>query len=209
MSAQPKIQAIHPESYLIILHEFRVDKRWWARCVCLACNNEKSIRKDSLLGFGGKVRSCGCITKELLSESHSVKSSMGSVDKPEYRNWEAMNTRCNDLNNPDYGGRGITVCARWRDSFDSFLEDMGNKPGPEYSIERIDNSKGYEPDNCRWATREEQSNNTRRNTLVEYNGRTQTLAQWGKELGIKYGTLMYRHRAGKTGSELLKVTQKD
>jgi hypothetical protein len=120
-----------------------------------------------------------------------------------------MNTRCNDLNNPDYGGRGITVCARWRDSFDAFLEDMGNKPGPEYSIDRIDNSKGYDPGNCRWATREEQSNNTRRNTLIEYNGRTQTLAQWGKELGIKYGTLMYRHRAGKTGSDLLKVTRKD
>lgn len=84
---------------------------------------------------------------------------------------------------PDYGGRGISVCQRWQ-SFPDFLSDMGLRPGPGYSIDRRDNSKGYEPGNCYWATSIQQNNNTRSNRVIAWGGKTQTLALWVKALGI-------------------------
>jgi hypothetical protein len=95
-----------------------------------------------------------------------------------------------------YGAKGITVCARWRDSFENFLQDMGEKPSQAYSIERIDNGKGYSPGNCRWATASEQNRNYGRNIIIEYAGRKQCLSDWASELGLKKPTLRYRLRAG-------------
>lgn len=106
-----------------------------------------------------------------------------------------MKSRCENPRNAryaDYGGRGITVCDRWKDSFENFIADMGPPPTPSHSIEREDNSRGYEPGNCRWATDIEQGNNQRSNVLIEYNGKTQTIAQWARELGMNYQTLRQR-----------------
>lgn len=111
-----------------------------------------------------------------------------------------MRRRCYDTKYteyPRYGARGIAVCDRWRDSFEAFLADMGPRPGRWYSVERKNNNGPYELGNCYWATTEEQANNRRNNTLVTLQGRTQTLARWCRELGIKHHTVMTR--MGKRG----------
>jgi hypothetical protein len=106
-----------------------------------------------------------------------------------------MIARCTNRNNNrfgQYGGRGITVCQRWLESFVSFLDDMGVRPSSEHSIDRIDNDGNYEPGNCRWATRVEQSRNTQQNMIIEAFGRRQCLQDWSIETGIGRGTIRWR-----------------
>ena len=116
----------------------------------------------------------------------------------EYIAWANMIQRCTDPHATrfaEYGGRGVTVCERWM-MFDNFLADMGPKPGPEYSIERIDNAGNYEPGNCRWATIREQTRNRRSNVRIEFGGVTRVLTDWAAELGIDPGTLQSRLKRG-------------
>ncbi len=131
---------------------------------------------------------------------------------PEYRSWAAMNSRCSnsgDTSYRNYGARGITVCHRWRDSFEAFLADMGSRPTPKHSIDRFPNVNGgywcghcdecvaaERPANCRWASVVEQHNNRRDNRLVEWQGRTMTVADWARELGISYPALLQRIQKG-------------
>ena len=107
-----------------------------------------------------------------------------------YYAWRSMHVRCRDLDNPHYGGRGISVCPEWS-SYDVFFKDMGECP-VGHSLDRTDNNAGYAPDNCRWVTLREQLNNQRRNRRITYAGKTQTLAQWAEELGIRLDTLSKR-----------------
>jgi hypothetical protein len=116
----------------------------------------------------------------------------------EYSIWQAMVQRCTNPNNKGYlkyGGRGIGVCDRWRE-YENFLADMGRRPSDSHSLDRINNDKGYEPSNCRWATLIEQANNTRTNKHLTFRGRTQTVADWAREIGIKQNTLVGRIRKG-------------
>jgi hypothetical protein len=109
----------------------------------------------------------------------------GKISKT-YLAWQYMKARCNNSKSQNYkyyGGRGITICDRWLNSFKNFLEDMGEKP-KGLTLERIDNNGNYEPDNCKWATWIEQRNNTRSNRWISYNGETRTVAQWARFLGI-------------------------
>ena len=114
-----------------------------------------------------------------------------------YRAWQHMKDRCHNPKNSRfhrYGGRGITVCDRWQE-FDTFYADMGDAPDGA-SLNRIDNDGNYEPVNCMWSPTKEQQNNISTNSLVEWEGRTQTLAQWAYELGIPYKRIVYRHSKG-------------
>lgn len=112
--------------------------------------------------------------------------------------WQSAKNRAFNVNGTDYqryGGRGITMCQEWKDSFLTFLKDMGHVPDG-YTLERIDNDGNYEPSNCKWANRKEQSNNTARNRYITYNDKTQTLAQWADEYGIEYMLLFNRLELG-------------
>jgi hypothetical protein len=117
---------------------------------------------------------------------------------PTYRSWANMISRCTHPKNKNwnrYGGRGIKVCDKWRLSFKAFLQDMGEKP-QGLTIDRIDNSGNYEPGNCRWATVQEQMQNTCQTKLLQFGGESMGLAAWGRKLGIKKETILDRLRRG-------------
>lgn len=111
-----------------------------------------------------------------------------------YQTWLSMIYRCYNVDHasyPNYGGRGIKVCDRWKNSFENFIADKGERP-EGYSLDRIDNDGNYEPSNCRWSTRLEQANNKRNNRFIEINGKTLTVAQWSDETGIPRSTISRR-----------------
>jgi hypothetical protein len=111
-----------------------------------------------------------------------------------YRIWRHMRSRCENPNVPEffhYGGRGIAVCERWK-QFEAFLQDVGPRPGPEFTIDRIDNNRGYEPGNCRWATWKQQQRNRRSNVIYSYAGITAPLAEICERLNLKYRTVHAR-----------------
>lgn len=101
-----------------------------------------------------------------------------------------------------YGGRGITVCDRWRESFDAFVADMG-VPEPGMTLERIDNDKGYSPENCRWATMQEQQRNRRDTVYLSYKGKKKCIAEWAKELNVSPQAISYRLKAGYSVEEAI------
>lgn len=112
-----------------------------------------------------------------------------------YRRWQHMIQRChnpNDKDYPNYGGRGITVCDRWRYDFSAFLTDMGTPAGKEWTLDRIDNDGPYSPENCRWATVKQQSNNTRRTVMLTIKGITRPLSEWSAVSGISKATISFR-----------------
>lgn len=114
---------------------------------------------------------------------------------PEHSIWRHMLRRCTDTNCKDYhryGARGVKVCGRWRLSFQAFLDDMGPRPTPAHSIERIKNHLGYQPDNCRWATLVEQCRNRRSNTLLTLDGETKTQIEWSEATGIPAASIHWR-----------------
>lgn len=125
----------------------------------------------------------------------------GGGVSPEWRAWHGMRWRCLSRANRNwdrYGGRGITVCERWN-TFENFLADVGRRPSALHSIDRIDNNRGYEPGNARWATRLEQAaNKTQRQSaqLLSHNGRTQNIVEWSQETRIPENTLRARIRRG-------------
>ena len=156
------------------------------RCVC---GNEKVVTGSHLRS--GDVKSCGCWLREF-------KAIHGMSRSATYNSWESMMGRCfneNDDRYSSYGGRGITVCDRWR-KFENFLYDMGERD-KWLSLDRIDNDGNYTPENCRWATASEQQRNRRANRLIEYRGETRCVAEWAEYLGINQSTLRKRLDRGK------------
>lgn len=118
---------------------------------------------------------------------------------PEYRAWQQMRLRCTDPKHaawPDYGGRGITVCAAWLDSPQQFLADMGTKPTPKHELDRRDNDGPYSPSNCRWVVREVNCRNRRSNVIIELNGERLTLVEWALRSGVKPETIRDRMNSG-------------
>lgn len=136
----------------------------------------------------------------------------GGTNSPEYGCWKNMKQRCYDSNSkdyPEYGGRGIKVCKRWKDSFSNFLADMGPRPSSRHSIDRLDGSKDYSPENCRWATPRQQANNTKRNVRITHNGMTLTVAQWSRRLGIPAGRIHERLGYGWSSDKILSTEEFD
>lgn len=143
--------------------------------------------------------SCGCLAVDTARRTKTKHGHAASGrETPEYLTWRAMLQRCYCRTHhafDQYGGRGIGVCSRWRRSFEAFLADMGRKPGPTYSIDRIENDRGYEPGNCRWATKTEQARNRRTVRIVDWQGKRQTIAEWALETGLSVLTIRQRLRS--------------
>lgn len=167
----------------VIGHHGRIGKRTYLICRC-ECGRSVRMRADALT----RNESCGCSRVKHM-KSHS----------PEFRSWAHMLERCynpKDKSYARYGGRGITVCERWRDSSAQFIADMGPKPSASHSLDRRDNNGNYEPDNCRWATRAEQNRNYGRNVNLTVGDETLCVADWAKRLGIGRSTIEFRLKAG-------------
>ncbi len=174
--------------------------RWSCRCDCGADHEASSAEIRN-----GATTSCGCYAREVTRArrlSHGDGNGNGAA---EYAAWCGMHTRCTNRRRPgftNYGGRGIKVCERWRE-YPNFLADMGRRPSPRHSIERIDNDGNYEPGNCTWALRAEQSRNRRSAIRLERNGETRCLAEWCAVLGADYSYVLQRVRAGWPAEEAL------
>lgn len=152
------------------------------RCLCDCGKTVEGVDAYNLKA--GKSTSCGC----KRGESH------GMAYTNTYYVWQAMKARCSNPNNKqwdDYGGRGITVCPEWKNSFLTFASDMGDCPGG-YFIDRVDNDKGYSPENCKWVTAMESNSNKRNVTLIEYNGETLPMKTWANKIGLCPDTLKKR-----------------
>lgn len=169
------------------------------RCVC-DCGKEKIIAGASLRH--GNTKSCGCLQRDVvinMSTKHGFAHS-GEIERL-YRIWLAMKERCYNENNKgykNYGGRGISVCEEWRNSYASFKKwaiESGYDENAKYgdcTIERIDVNGDYCPENCTWVSKKKQANNTRRNHFLTYNGETHTIAEWAEITGIGYNAIRQR-----------------
>lgn len=166
-----------------------------ARCdVLCECGATKTVFISNMIR--GRTKSCGCLvggrTKREKNKTHGFSRTRI------YRQWRNMLNRCyykGHFKYDLYGARGITVCDRWKASFDNFLNDMGIAPDG-MSLERIDNNGNYEPSNCKWATQREQCRNTRRTHFVTVGDTTCSLAEWSEVNGISYNTIISRLSKG-------------
>jgi hypothetical protein len=187
---------------LTLLESFHLKGKANWKCLC-ECGLECVVREDHIQR--GETSSCGCLHSELASERTTIHGE--SNTSLEWQAWVHMRERCLNPNTPGfsrYGGRGISVCDEWS-TYAVFLKDMGRKPSPAHSIERIDNDGNYEPSNCRWATKKEQANNRRTNRFIEHDGKRFTLAQWQDHTGISQFTLLKRLKDGWSESEALTI----
>ena len=165
------------------------------------CGNVIMTEHSSLRTANSK--SCGCLRVDHAIRNGKNSKVHGMLQAPEYSPWQSMIQRCVNANNigyANYGGRGIRVCDRWRkpdgQGFLNFLNDMGPRPSSRHTIERNHMNLDYCPENCRWATYKEQARNKRNNTTVTYNGKSQCIAAWTEELGLKRTTISARLKSG-------------
>lgn len=162
-------------------------------CLC-ECGNKKNIGSRYLTN-GGTV-SCGCKRAKSLRMSKSIT----------YKSWIGAKQRCTNPKNhnyDNYGGRGIKMCDRWMNSFVAFLNDMGERPSREYTLDRIDVNGNYELSNCRWAARKIQSNNRRDNVFLDVNGKRLTVSEFSVQYGINRSNVDYELKRGLSVNEII------
>jgi hypothetical protein len=162
-------------------------------CVC-DCGVQKDVAYGPLTR--GDSKSCGCLRRYVSS---TINKTHGKTKTPEYRIWAGIKTRC--FNQADstylrYGARGISMCRRWAESFDAFFADMGPRPDPALSIERLDNDGDYEPGNCVWASDLEQANNRRSTVRYPFNGEMKTAREIATATGLGFEFLRHRLQRG-------------
>ena len=180
---------------LTVLSDFESTTR--SRKVLVRCSCESGTEKAVFLSNlkRGNTESCGCLHKKAAKDSNSTH---GLTKHPMYSTWLAMLKRTGNPvheHYPNYGGRGITVCDRWK-TFENFYADMHKTWQKGLTLDRLDNDKGYELQNCRWATRKDQNRNTRTNRNITLHGKTQCLAAWCEELGLNYKSVHSKLTAG-------------
>jgi hypothetical protein len=184
--------------YRLTIVELITENKFLVLC---DCGQKKEIYKKYL--NSGRIRSCGCYNRELTQKKGLANKKHGHCRRREprtraYKTWASMIRRCHTPSASGYfkyGARGITVCDAWRNSFETFLKDMGEPPEGK-SIDRIDVKKGYSKENCRWATSKEQAYNKSNNRKFTIDGVTKCLKQWTLETGVLYGTALARLNAG-------------
>lgn len=168
------------------------DKKYWL-CQC-DCGSEAVVWAASLQN--GDTKSCGCLRKEMRAAKNHRHGASGTA---EYQAWSMIKRRCLNVRSngyENYGGRGITMCARWLESFENFFADVGPRPSQDHSIDRIENDGNYEPNNVHWATPSEQMNNMRKSVKITLNGITKTVAEWSRLLKLNPFTIYARIDAG-------------
>lgn len=164
--------------------------QWLCQC---DCGNIVPVEQYNLKC--GNSKSCGCLNDE-LRRTRSIKH--GDRHSRLYRIWCGIKLRCNNPNGQDYnryGGRGISVCKEWNESYQAFKDwalASGYVDSPDFTIDRIDVNGNYDPDNCRWANAKQQANNRRSNHWLSYNDETHTVSEWSDITGIPYHTLLAR-----------------
>lgn len=178
---------------LTVIDKLKSNKQGQTRWLCLCdCGNRSQPLGQSLRN--GRIKSCGCMNKT----NATGRAIHGMARTPEYYSWYSMIGRCTNVNDDNwarYGGRGITVCDRWKKSFEDFLSDMGPRPKGK-TLDRINNNKGYEPGNCRWATWNEQARNKRTTIRFCIFGIMASAADWIEHAGGNYDLVMYRVKRG-------------
>lgn len=165
------------------------------RCDCGALATERASRLTT-----GYRQSCGCLKGGKARHGHTS----GGINSPTYKSWSSMVERCRNHKSPSYssyGGAGVSICPRWY-TFENFLEDMGPRPAGT-TLDRIDGAGNYEASNCRWATPFQQNNNLKSNVLMTFNGRTRTLPEWARELGLDQKLIRSRLRRGLSDEDAL------
>ncbi len=158
-------------------------------CEC-ECGTYKKVHSNNL--NQGRTVSCGCYGK---AQRRKAKTTHGLSKTSELGIWRGIKSRCYDPQDPafhNYGGRGIKMHHTWKKSVARFYKDMGPRPSPKHSIERINNDRWYSPSNCKWGTWEEQANNRRCNRTITFAGETLNLSQWARKIGISSTSLSER-----------------
>lgn len=179
-------------SRLTVLAEVQKEGRMQFLCGC-DCGQYRVVRPGNLKKPSG-TKSCGCLGRENAASRFRTH---GLSDRPEYMVWSHMKRRCSDSRlreYPRYGGRGIKVCPRWLESFDNFFADMGPRPEGGYEIDRIDNDGNYEPSNCQWLIKAENTKKTRRTIYVDFHGERVCLSDAARLAGMRPATLFARLR---------------
>lgn len=171
------------------------ESRSWI-CLC-SCSVERAVNESALKHK--RSTSCGC-----KSTIHGMSTAA------EYHVWVSMKDRCLNDRNPSfkhYGGRGISICAEWLESFERFIADMGARPSNGHQIERTNNDGPYSPGNCRWATRMEQARNRRTTVLITKKGKTMCATDWAQELGLSRQLVCLRIRRGESAEDALRPSR--
>lgn len=172
----------------------RWSNRWLCRC---SCGSEASIRWANVRN--GHTKSCGCLQREVTTKNSRKYRHTGK--RAEYVIWRHMIDRCCNPKHPsfpNYGARGIVVCERWRNSFDAFVDDVGERPGGGFWLDRLDNEGGYEPGNVGWTRISENQRNKRTTRWLEAYGERLPLQAWAERLGCPSCTIIGRIKGGWT-----------